>query len=306
MGGLIYMENSVLKFVTLGALFISAIAQVIQIFPYTVFSKKQVEACRNPESDKMISIFVANIYMYNSKTEKVKKLISEAEPDIILLLETNNFWANTMAYLKEDYEYFVEHPLENTYGMLFYSKHKLSDTQIRFLISEEIPSISTKVTLPSGKEFDFYGIHPKPPVPQESESSLERDTELILVGKEIAENKNPSIVAGDLNDVAWSYTTKLFQKTGNLRDPRKGRGFFSTYHANYKFFRWPLDHIFHTESFELVHMERMRNIDSDHFPIFIILNYSDPIEKEHVKEELTSEEKEDIEEKLEAIEEQQH
>ena len=32
--------------------------------------------------------------------------------------------------------------------------------------------------------------------------------------------------------------------------------------------RWPLDHIFHSVRFELVDMERLPFIGSDHFPMF--------------------------------------
>jgi endonuclease/exonuclease/phosphatase (EEP) superfamily protein YafD len=32
-------------------------------------------------------------------------------------------------------------------------------------------------------------------------------------------------------------------------------------------FRWPLDHVFHDESFTLVRLRRLRSIGSDHFPV---------------------------------------
>ena len=110
-----------------------------------------------------------------------------------------------------------------------------------------------------------------PPSPTEAETSSERDRELILVGQETAELNQPVVVAGDLNDVAWSDTTRLFRKISSLLDPRIGRGFFSSFHAGFPLIRWPLDHIFHSEHFGLVNIQRLPAIGSDHFPIFIEL-----------------------------------
>jgi endonuclease/exonuclease/phosphatase (EEP) superfamily protein YafD len=87
------------------------------------------------------------------------------------------------------------------------------------------------------------------------------------VGRLAAAHDGPCIVLGDLNDVAWSRTTELFLKTSKLLDPRRGRGFYNTFHAHYLFLRWPLDHFFVSSQFRLVAMRVEPAVGSDHFPI---------------------------------------
>lgn len=75
----------------------------------------------------------------------------------------------------------------------------------------------------------------------------------------------PCIVFGDLNDVAWSHTTELFRKTSELLDPRRGRGFYSTFSAHHWYIRYPLDYIFCSKEFSLISMQRLPKNGSDHF-----------------------------------------
>lgn len=71
----------------------------------------------------------------------------------------------------------------------------------------------------------------------------------------------------------WSYTTKLFQRTSGLLDPRIGRGFFNTYSVFVPFFRYPLDHVFYSEHFKLVDLKKLPKFGSDHFPVCVELQY---------------------------------
>lgn len=243
------------------------------VFPYTPIAETFVKPIEDSDPDRRIKVLSSNVLIDNRDTGKLKQLIDEYDPDIIALLEPDQYWADQMAYLKEEYVNYVEIPLDNAYGLLFYSRLPTEDTETRYIIEEDVPSVVTTVRLPSGEGIKIYCVHPKPPSPTENTYSSERDAELLIYGKEIAEEEEPVIIFGDLNDVAWSKTTRLFQKISELLDPRKGRRPFHTFHADYWPLRWPLDHVFHSDDFRFVKMERLPYVGSDHFPIFIELEF---------------------------------
>jgi endonuclease/exonuclease/phosphatase (EEP) superfamily protein YafD len=110
-------------------------------------------------------------------------------------------------------------------------------------------------------------LHPRPPAPGENYHSTERDVELLVLAQHLQGSTSPLIVSGDLNDVAWSRTTRLFRRVSGLLDIRVGRGMFNTFHAEFPVFRWPLDHIFVSGHFKVKRIERLPYIGSDHFPV---------------------------------------
>lgn len=255
-------------------LFLNTGYLIYQVFPFTSFGPKPLHRTKKNQPKKQIGLFIGNVFQYNRNAAEYLKCITSKDPDVVMLVETDMWWASQLEALKEKYPHQLLAPSENTYGMLLYSKFELQEEEVKFLVQDDIPSVHMKIKLPSGDLISFYGLHPTPPVPQENPRSTERDKEILLIGKEAKKTKGPVIVAGDLNDVAWSYTTELFSKISGLLDPRKGRGFFNTFHAKYHFLRFPLDHVFCSNDFTLVHIERMPNCGSDHFPMYIKLQYS--------------------------------
>lgn len=273
------------------------------IYPFTPFAPTQLHKAEYIDEPNRISILIFNIYEGNDEYEKAIRVIKNSNPDVFLLLEANETWAENVQKLDKDYEFTVKVPLNNTYGMLFYSKFELADVSIKYLVEKDIPSIHAKVKLPSGQDIKIHAVHPTPPVPNENPRSTERDKELLMIADYVKDAKLPSIVIGDLNDVAWSYTTELFLKISKLLDPRRGRGYFNTFHAKYPFLRFPLDHTFVSTDFKLVDIKKLDNAGSDHFPIYISLQYEKLAEEQQDDEILdkTAEDVELAEEKLNKI-----
>ncbi|MAB22530.1 MAG: endonuclease, partial [Idiomarina sp.] len=243
------------------------VCQLWWVVPYTFFFPKEVEAVRVGSHYERLRIMTANVLTPNHNSDGLIKLVHDFTPDVLVTLESDDWWQERLDVIEKDYPYTVKVPLDNLYGMHVYSRYVLSDVNVEYLVEDDKPSIHCFIELPCGQRVKAHFVHPAPPSPSENEESEERDAELVLVARRVEPEKYPTIVTGDLNDVAWSRTTLLFRKISSLLDPRIGRGMFNTFHAEYWFARWPLDHIFHSHHFALVSMTRLPGFGSDHFPL---------------------------------------
>ena len=245
--------------------------QATLVWRYSRLAPHEVEQSRDGRRPR-ITVAVSNVLQTNRQADRLIRVLGDADADVMLFVETDDWWRERLDVLLRTHPHTVQCPLGNTYGMLLYSRLPLLATTIDFLVEPDIPSIQAHVQLEDGSTVWFNGVHPRPPAPGENDESLERDAELLLVGKRVCDAEEPVVVCGDLNDVAWSRTTRLFQKASGLVDPRKGRGMFSTFHARFPGVRFPLDHILHSTEFRLVKMRRLPYVGSDHFPVVATLS----------------------------------
>jgi endonuclease/exonuclease/phosphatase (EEP) superfamily protein YafD len=253
------------------ALALAVAYQAYRIWPFTPLAALQVLPSERPDPDRKLRLLVANVLVHNRDSAKLLGLIDDVAPDLVLTLEPDAFWASELAGLERDFPFALKYPQDNAYGMMLFSRLPWEDAEIRFVMDEDVPSFRLRLQLRSGDRVWLYAIHPRPP--HAFQASFDRDAELLVLGREIHRNPEPTIVAGDLNDVAWSYTTRMFQRISGLMDPRLGRGLYNSFNARCRLMRWPLDHIFLDPEFRLARLERLREIGSDHFPILAELSF---------------------------------
>lgn len=291
--------DHVLEWGFVALLLVSLGWQLYKIRPYTMLADQQVERAEQPQADASLSLLMSNVQMENEAYERWLNVVRAADPDVVLAVEVDAAWDEHIEQLAEVYPYRIRRPQDNYYGMVLLSRMPLHHAEVRYLVQDDIPSIRTEIELPCGRRIRFYGVHPRPPEPLRNQGATPRDAELVLLGREIEQDGHvPTIVAGDFNDVGWSYTTQLFCELSGLLDPRVGRGFYNSFDANHALFRFPLDHVFHSNDFKLVTLRLLDHVGSDHFPVFTTLYLDPDAPREQPEPEANRDERADAEERI--------
>ena len=256
-----------------GLVFVIA-RQIYMIFPYTPIAPKRVKRSDKPAGDEAFRLLMSNVLMENTQHDLWLKVVRESDPDVLVAVEVDQKWEAAMRPLERDYPHVVRQVQDNYYGMVMYSRLPIAKSETRFLVQDDVPSIHATLRLKDDQEIRIHALHPRPPEPMNDQDSAPRDAELVLMGKEIDKHQReePTIVCGDLNDVAWSFTTQLFLRLSKLFDPRMGRGMYNSFKADSRIWRFPLDHVFHSDEFKLIDLRVCDYVGSDHFPVLIELS----------------------------------
>ena len=248
----------------IGAMLAALAWQATHFIAYFPPWPKRVASVETCPSGRSIELLNANVLLDNHRYGDLIGLVERTDPDVVLLLETGPDWEHAIAPLHARYPYRIGEPVPNTYGMVLLSRLPM-EGEVLHRMQPAVPSIRAKVRLSSGEVIYLQAVHPEPPVV--GDDSGERDAELVAIGREVRASGRATLVMGDLNDVAWSRTSRLFLDVSGMRDPRVGRGLYPTFNAKYPLLRWPLDHLFVTPHFRVQQLDRLDAIGSDHFPI---------------------------------------
>lgn len=115
--------------------------QSIRIYPYVLGEKSVPDISeKTAEKENTVGILIANVLMTNRNSQDFINLVEKANPDMVLVMEVNDWWITKLQELKKEYPYSIEKPEDNAYGMALYSKLELQNKKINYFNQKNVPS----------------------------------------------------------------------------------------------------------------------------------------------------------------------
>lgn len=217
---------------------------------------------RKVDAKAEITLLLSNVYTPNADKHGIVNLVLEKKPDVVILLEVNDAWMESLERIKRKYPYSIWKPRQDNFGIAVFSRLPLINPEIATIGSAGVPSIVCSVEK-DGTRTALIATHTLPPVSGEYFSY--RNGQLMQLAERAAAEKGNLIMAGDLNTSMWSACYAEFIEKCGLGNARKGFGPLPTWPSFLPLL--PLDHILCSKGTGVNNLEILANIGSDHLPI---------------------------------------
>ncbi len=238
----------------------------VKLYPYGDYAEPMAVTAQSCPQGARLRLMEANVKAGNEHAAAFLDEVREAKPDVLLVLETDEWWDRHLRELQDfpfRRQYIPDGP--GWYGMHVLSRYRLQDPQMQFLFDSRTPTLRTGIELPDGDTVTFFGVHPKPPQSW-SQSTTLRDGHLATIAREARDAEGPVLVSGDFNAVPWERVVRRMMRVGGLLDPRVGRGWHPTY-GDGPLVTWPLDQVLFQDGIALRDLQVLDDVGSDHYPL---------------------------------------
>ncbi len=259
---------------TIGKVFLSAVLLAVPIFfMFRVVNFYNYEKIEN-SNEREISILSSNLLAWNKNHDAMKKMISEKNPDVMILVELTDKQRDGIDDVLKDYPYMRDVQISIGYTTI-YSKYEISDSDV--VDSEGIGRSIVKAQIQKdNKKYLVYAIHTT--APTNPEYFELRNEFMKTLAKDMDKEKDSElIVAGDFNLSPWSKYYEDFETDiGSFAfDASTSGGLITTW--------GPLpgipvsshiDHIFISKNLKVKKFQAVNLNGSDHESLYLELNHS--------------------------------
>lgn len=224
-------------------------------------------------SGPKLKVLQANVLYRNHDTAKLKQLIEQESPDVVVLSELTPAFAGMMKDMKGVYPYQDLHPDDKTArGLGVMSRLDLLKAQTISYSDPQTPAQLFEVAI-EGQPIIFISLHPRTPV----DNLKSRDADFSMIAdKYTREPEERLVLLGDFNATPWCRAYRSLVKALNLKNAAEGRGIYPTWPVNgqaavARWLRIPIDHLLLTDTLTVADYRTGPDIGSDHLPVITTL-----------------------------------
>ena len=223
------------------------------------------ETNRPVKATPVMRAMLLNVNTRLGDADRVRAVISDANPDILVLEEISSRWMSDLAWLTNSYPHSLSQPREDNFGIGLFSKLPFTNAEVVYIGGAEVPSVLATV---STAQADLLVIATHPVPPGGRDYSRWRNGQLDQF-PDYVRSDLPILLLGDLNTTPWNYHfRRLLARTG-LRDSARGYGVQSTWPSDNFLLRIPIDHCLHSTNIVIVDRKVGEDVSSDHYPLIV-------------------------------------
>ncbi|HYD16935.1 MAG TPA: endonuclease/exonuclease/phosphatase family protein [Patescibacteria group bacterium] len=239
-----------------GALLLS----LAQFLKYVSFGKLHDPLETEGEPLKILQV---NVLKTNQDTARLRALIAEEKPDLIVAAEVNGKFALMFSDLSRDYPHQLVEPREDRYGMAVASRLPFTAAELLCLSVKKSVAMAFGIRH-AGVEISFLSLHPPTP----NRNLRARDQEFDRAVKHFGPRRDSIIVLGDLNASPYCPAYKKLLRRLSLRNARDGNGLCGSFPVFLPtpLLRLPIDHVLVSANLQVHEFRLGPHIGSDHFP----------------------------------------
>jgi endonuclease/exonuclease/phosphatase (EEP) superfamily protein YafD len=214
-------------------------------------------------SSPHLKLLVSNVYFSNREFDRIQRLVTEEDPDVVGLVEVSERWLRKLKPLRDRYPFHFEVPDESHVGLALYSRLPIAGARAIRIGDSSTPAIAATLATPAG-EVEILLVHPASPV--DPASIRRRNAQIHALAEHVRATGRPTVLAGDLNITMWNAGYRPLEEIARLLNARAGHGINPTWPA-FTQLGVPIDHILATPDVSLRGFRVLRSVGSDHRPI---------------------------------------
>jgi len=216
-------------------------------------------------TSKPVRAMLLNVNTFLGNPQRVRQVIEEADPDILVLEEINTEWVQHLEWLIGTHRYYYFQPRPDNFGIGLYSRFPLVKGEVVYIGESQVPSIVVTVGTGEGR-LGVLATHPLPP--SGPAYSRWRNDQLEQLPDYI-DGSIPVILLGDLNVTPWNFYYHRLLRRAGLLDSSQGRGIHPTWPSYIPFLLIPIDHCLHSPDVFVINKKIGAHVGSDHYPVIV-------------------------------------